>query len=85
LRILSFGTIFSRPSGGGGAFRRFKDVLYDHRSKRERWFRFQEAAVRERVLEWLASGGIEAFRARATQAGPTSALTATHRRGARLG
>jgi hypothetical protein len=44
---------------GRGAFRRFKDVLIDLPAERERWFAFKNARVRERVLAWLASEGIE--------------------------
>jgi hypothetical protein len=45
---------------GKGAFRRFKDVLLDHPSERDRWFAFKDAQVRERVLDWLKSEDIEA-------------------------
>jgi hypothetical protein len=48
-----------RAISGRGAFRYFKDVLLDDPSERERWFQFKHARVRERVLEWLASEGIE--------------------------
>ena len=44
---------------GKGAFRRFKDVLSHHHQERERWFKFQEARLQQRVLDWLASEGIE--------------------------
>ena len=44
---------------GRGAFRRFKDVLYDHPRERKRWFDFGDTQVRERVLDWLGSEGIE--------------------------
>jgi hypothetical protein len=44
---------------GKGAFRRFKDVLLDYPQERERWFRFQEDRVRQRVLDWLDLEDIE--------------------------
>lgn len=44
---------------GRGAFRRFKDVLYDYPEEWERWFAFQSARVRQRVLGWLDSEGVE--------------------------
>lgn len=49
-----------RALQGRGAFRRFKDVLLARPAERERWFAFSIARVRERVLEWLESEGIEA-------------------------
>jgi len=44
---------------GKGAFRRFKDVLADYPTERERWFHFKDNRVRERMLEWLEDEGIE--------------------------
>ncbi len=44
---------------GRGAFRRFKDVLSQNFHERERWFRFSDARVEERLREWLASEEIE--------------------------
>ncbi|MCC6187831.1 MAG: hypothetical protein IT318_02260 [Anaerolineales bacterium] len=46
-----------RAVAGRGAFRRFKDVPSDHPG--ERWFTFKQGRLRERVLAWLASQGIE--------------------------
>lgn len=40
-------------------FRRFKDVLAGYALEEERWFRFKENLVRERMLEWLKEEGIE--------------------------
>jgi hypothetical protein len=45
---------------GRGAFRRFKDVLLDFPEERDRWFKYRDDRVRERMLEWLRSEGIEA-------------------------
>ncbi|MCI0710043.1 MAG: UPF0158 family protein [Chloroflexi bacterium] len=44
---------------GKGAFRRFKDALLDAPEERERWFKFKEAAMEQRVREWLAENDIE--------------------------
>ena len=46
---------------GRGAFRHFKDVLLDYPDERERWFKFKNARVRERILEWLESEGVEPY------------------------
>lgn len=42
---------------GSGAFRRFKDVLNSY--PKERWFKFKDEKVMERVNEWLDEEGIE--------------------------
>lgn len=44
---------------GRGAFRRFRDVLYDYPEERERWFQIKDAEGRQRATEWLRSLGIE--------------------------
>ncbi|MDP2754947.1 MAG: UPF0158 family protein [Nitrospirota bacterium] len=44
---------------GSGAFRRFKDVLNSYPKERERWFKFKDEKVMERVNEWLEEEGIE--------------------------
>ena len=48
-----------RAIRGRGAFRYFKDVLSDYPHERERWFKFKDAQVRQRVLDWLESEGIK--------------------------
>jgi hypothetical protein len=42
-----------------GAFRQFKDVLNSYPKERERWFKFKDEMVMERVNEWLEDKGIE--------------------------
>ncbi len=42
-----------------GAFRRFKDVLNYYPEERERWFKFKNEKIMERVNEWLENEGIE--------------------------
>jgi hypothetical protein len=44
---------------GRGAFRRFKDVLNFYPKDRERWFKFKDEKLMERVNEWLEEEGIE--------------------------
>jgi hypothetical protein len=44
---------------GRGAFRYFKDVLYDHPAERERWFAFEDRCIYDRISWWLESVGIE--------------------------
>ena len=48
-----------RAISGRGAFRCFKNVLANHFHERERWFAFKDARLKQRVLDWLASEGIE--------------------------
>ena len=45
--------------GGQGAFRRFKEMLAGDRHERERWFRFKNARMRQRVNEWLSAYEID--------------------------
>ena len=47
-----------RAIAGRGAFRYFKDVLLDHPAERERWFKFKDERLRERIVEWLEAQGI---------------------------
>jgi len=44
---------------GRGAFRRFKDTLARYPRERDRWYEFKDKLMQERVLDWLASEGIE--------------------------
>lgn len=45
---------------GRGAFRRFKDVLYDYPEERERWFQMNNAELREHATGWLRTLEIDA-------------------------
>lgn len=47
-----------RAIGGRGAFRYFKNVLLDYPAERERWFRFKQERLQQRILEWLEYEGI---------------------------
>lgn len=44
---------------GRGAFRRFKNVLYDFPEERKRWFEFEAGRMHERVMDWLEEHNIE--------------------------
>ncbi|MCG2725465.1 MAG: UPF0158 family protein [Elusimicrobia bacterium] len=44
---------------GSGAFRRFKNVLFEY-SQEQPWFDFQEERKEERCLEWLRDNDIKA-------------------------
>ncbi len=43
---------------GKGAFGRFKTMLGRYSDERERWFRFEDERIHQRVLEWLDTEGI---------------------------
>jgi hypothetical protein len=51
-------TDLSRALRGGKPFRRFKDALLDYPAVRERWFKFENDRLRERITEWAADEGI---------------------------
>ncbi len=44
---------------GRGAFRRFKNIVENHPTERERWFQFKAERLRQRVLRWPNACGIE--------------------------
>ena len=44
---------------GRGAFRYFKDVLFEYPAERERWFAFKDRRIYERISWWLESEDIE--------------------------
>ena len=44
---------------GRGAFRYFKDVLYQHPDEQKRWFAYQDARLKKEMREWLEMEGIE--------------------------
>lgn len=48
-----------RALNGRGAFRRFKDVLYDYPEERDRWFRMEEEYLEQQAREWLEELEIE--------------------------
>lgn len=46
---------------GKGAFRRFKNVLYDYPKQRQKWFDFRSEKTRKRIKEWLEENELELF------------------------
>ena len=50
--------LLDRAISGRGAFRRFKDTLFEFPELRDQWFRFRNARARRRALRWLASEGL---------------------------
>jgi predicted nucleotidyltransferase len=47
-----------RAIGGRGAFRRFKDTLFEFPELRARWFAFHDARTERRAIWWLADHGV---------------------------
>jgi len=45
--------LLERAIAGRGAFRRFKDTMFEFPELRERWFRFRDVRLRRRAIEFL--------------------------------
>jgi predicted nucleotidyltransferase len=50
--------LLERAIAGRGAFRRFKDALYELPDLRQAWFTFHDVRMRRRAVEWLAGQGL---------------------------
>lgn len=50
--------LLQRAIEGRGAFRRFKDTLFDFPEWREAWFTFHDVRMQRRAFEWLADEGL---------------------------
>ena len=50
--------LLERAIEGRGAFRRFKDTLFEFPELRETWFAFHDVRMRRRAIEWLSSVGL---------------------------
>jgi predicted nucleotidyltransferase len=50
--------LLDRAIAGRGAFRRFKDTLFEFPELREQWFRYRDARSRRRAVRWLADAGL---------------------------
>jgi uncharacterized protein (UPF0332 family)/predicted nucleotidyltransferase len=50
--------LLERSIAGRGAFRRFKDTLFDFPELREAWFRFGDARAERRAIGWLLNAGL---------------------------
>jgi hypothetical protein len=48
-----------RAIKGRGAFRYFKDVLWEHPDVKEQWYEFKEARRQRRLTDWLEARNIE--------------------------
>ncbi|MFH1074640.1 MAG: UPF0158 family protein [Candidatus Firestonebacteria bacterium] len=44
---------------GKGAFRRFKDVLYNYPEEQNRWHSYRDEKAKERIHEWLEENKLE--------------------------
>jgi predicted nucleotidyltransferase len=50
--------LLARAIAGRGAFRRFKDTLYEFDDLRQVWFAFRDARAERRALAWLRGQGL---------------------------
>jgi hypothetical protein len=50
--------LLERAIAGRGAFRRFKDTLFEFPELRESWFRFHDARLERRAIRWLLDEGL---------------------------
>jgi Nucleotidyltransferase domain/Uncharacterised protein family (UPF0158) len=50
--------LLERAIAGRGAFRRFKDALFEYPELRERWFRFSDVRMERRAIEFLVNEGL---------------------------
>jgi len=50
--------LLSQAIEGRGAFRRFRDTLFEFPELREAWFAFHDVRMRRRAIEWLANAGL---------------------------
>lgn len=50
--------LLERAIAGKGAFRRFKDTLFDYPDLRSAWFAFHDGRGERRAIEWLAERGL---------------------------
>lgn len=52
------GDLLARAIEGRGAFRRFKDTLFEFPELRDSWFAFHDVRMRRRAIEWLVDCGL---------------------------
>ncbi len=50
--------LLERAIAGRGAFRRFKDTLFEFPELREEWFRFRDTRMQRRAIEFLVDEGL---------------------------
>jgi predicted nucleotidyltransferase len=52
------GDLLARAIEGRGAFRRFKDTLFEFPELRRQWFAFHDARLRRRAIDWLVDQAV---------------------------
>ena len=50
--------LLGRAIEGRGAFRRFKDTLFEFPDLRETWFKFHDVRMRRRAIDWLVDADL---------------------------
>ncbi|RZT89217.1 nucleotidyltransferase-like protein [Pseudonocardia sediminis] len=50
--------LLDRAIDGRGAFRRFKNTLFEFPEVRDQWYRFRDARSRRRAVDWLAANDL---------------------------
>jgi predicted nucleotidyltransferase len=50
--------LLGRAIEGRGAFRRFKDTLFEFPDLRETWFKFHDVRMRKRAIDWLVDADL---------------------------
>src|SRR5919202_1231836 len=50
--------LLERAIAGRGAFRRFKDTLFEFPELRDAWFRFRDTRMQRRAIEFLVDQGL---------------------------
>jgi predicted nucleotidyltransferase len=50
--------LLGRAIEGRGAFRRFKDTLFEFPNLREQWFEFHDVRMRRRAIDWLVDADL---------------------------
>lgn len=76
--------ILERAIDGRGAFRRFKDALFEFPQLRDRWFAFRDERARHHAVEWLTDRGLVADqRAREAVTGQPGPSNGRHGHGSR--
>lgn len=50
--------LLDQAINGRGAFRRFKNTLFEFPEVRDQWYRFRDVRARRRAIDWLADQGL---------------------------